>query len=76
MPTETSTSNVSSISQKAAEAGLRGPQDCVTAMLDEYRRRRDQVTEWLAAGKTVPLIHGECRVEDAIKRVESQLRLA
>lgn len=44
-----STSNVCSISQKAAVAALNGPQDCVTAMLDEYRVRRDQVCEWLAA---------------------------
>jgi aspartate aminotransferase len=43
-----STSNVCSISQKAAEAALRGPQECVTEMLDEYRRRRDQLYEWLA----------------------------
>jgi chromosomal replication initiator protein len=35
-----------------------------------------KVTEWLATGKTLPLAHGQCRVEDAIKRVESQLRLA
>jgi chromosomal replication initiator protein len=33
------------------------------------------VTEWLAAGKTVPLSHGTVRVEDAIKRVESRLKL-
>jgi aspartate aminotransferase len=44
-----STSNASSISQKAAEAALRGPQDCVTAMLDEYRRRRDALHAWLTA---------------------------
>ncbi|PYR74468.1 MAG: hypothetical protein DMF86_18370 [Acidobacteria bacterium] len=43
-----STSNAASITQKAAEAALRGPQDCVTAMLDEYRRRRDQLVEWLS----------------------------
>ncbi len=43
-----STSNVCSITQKAAVAALTGPQDCVTAMLDEYRNRRDQVCEWLA----------------------------
>jgi aspartate aminotransferase len=43
-----STSNVSSITQKAAVAALTGSQDCVTAMLDEYRRRRDQLTAWLA----------------------------
>jgi chromosomal replication initiator protein len=33
------------------------------------------VTGWLAAGKMVPLSHGQCRVEDAIQRVESRLRL-
>lgn len=44
-----STSNASSISQKAALAALTGPQDGVTAMLDEYRKRRDQVWEWLTA---------------------------
>jgi chromosomal replication initiator protein len=33
------------------------------------------VTEWLAAGKSVPLCHGSVRVEDAIKRVESRLKL-
>ena len=32
-----STSNVCSITQKAVVAGLRGPQDCVTEMLNEYR---------------------------------------
>lgn len=44
-----STSNVCSITQKAAVAALHGPQDCVTTMLDEYRRRRDQMFEWLSA---------------------------
>ena len=44
-----STSNVSSISQKAAEAALRGSQQCVADMLDEYRRRRDQLYSWLSA---------------------------
>ena len=44
-----STSNVCSITQKAAAAALNGPQQCVTEMLDEYRRRRDQLCEWLAA---------------------------
>jgi len=44
-----STSNVSSITQKAVVAALAGPQQCVSDMLDEYRRRRDQVTAWLAA---------------------------
>jgi aspartate aminotransferase len=44
-----STSNVCSITQKAVEAALRGPQDCVREMLDEYRRRRDRLYGWLAA---------------------------
>lgn len=42
-----STSNVSSVTQKAALAALTGPQDSVAAMLDEYRRRRDAVHAWL-----------------------------
>src|SRR5204863_5157129 len=42
------TSNVSSITQKAAVQALTGSQEPVKAMLDEYRRRRDQLHEWLA----------------------------
>jgi aspartate aminotransferase len=38
-----STSNPTSISQKAAVEALRGPQDSVPQMLAEYRRRRDFV---------------------------------
>jgi aspartate aminotransferase len=44
-----STSNPTSISQKAALEALRGPQESVTAMLAEYRRRRDFVVERLRA---------------------------
>jgi aspartate aminotransferase len=43
-----STSNVCSITQKAVVAALAGPQTCVTAMLDEYRERRDKLCTWLA----------------------------
>ena len=43
------TSNVSSITQKAAVAALTGSQAPVRVMLDEYRRRRDQLCAWLAA---------------------------
>ncbi len=43
------TSNVTSITQKAALAAVSGPQDAVTAMLDEYRGRRDKIHEWLTA---------------------------
>jgi aspartate aminotransferase len=44
-----STSNVTSITQKAAVAALLGSQAPVTAMLDEYRKRRDQLHAWLTA---------------------------
>jgi aspartate aminotransferase len=44
-----STSNVTSITQKAAVAALVGSQAPVTAMLDEYRKRRDQLHAWLTA---------------------------
>jgi aspartate aminotransferase len=42
-----STSNVSSITQKAAVAALTGPQDCVGEMLREYHARRDQLLSWM-----------------------------
>lgn len=51
-----STSNVSSISQKAAEAALTGPQNCVREMLDVYRRRRDQLYEWMTANPRIRLV--------------------
>ena len=38
-----STSNATSIAQKAAVEALRGPQDSVATMLAEYRKRRDFV---------------------------------
>ena len=44
-----STSNVASISQKAALAALTGSQAPVQVMLDEYRRRRDQLFDWFSA---------------------------
>jgi aspartate aminotransferase len=44
-----STSNVTSITQKAALAAVTGPQDAVSAMLDEYRTRRDSIHRWLTA---------------------------
>jgi len=51
-----STSNVCSITQKAVVAGLTGSQQCVTDMLDEYRRRRDQVCAWLSAEPRIRLV--------------------
>jgi aspartate aminotransferase len=44
-----STSNIASITQKAALAALAGPQDAVARMLAEYRDRRDRVHAWLTA---------------------------
>jgi len=38
-----------SISQKAAEAALRGPQDCLNIMVDSYRKRRDIAVSILKA---------------------------
>jgi aspartate aminotransferase len=51
-----STSNVCSITQKAVVAGLNGPQDCVTDMLEEYRVRRDQLCTWLAEEPRIRLV--------------------
>ena len=42
-----STSNVTSIAQKAAIEALTGPQDSVGEMLEEYRRRRDHAVQAL-----------------------------
>jgi aspartate aminotransferase len=42
-----STSNISSITQKAALAAISGPQDAVAVMLSEYRERRDNIHAWL-----------------------------
>lgn len=44
-----STSNPTSIAQKAGVEALRGPQDSVDAMLAEYRTRRDYVLQRLRA---------------------------
>ena len=51
-----STSNVCSITQKAVLAGLTGPQQCVTDMLDEYRVRRDQLCTWLGEEPRIRLV--------------------
>jgi aspartate aminotransferase len=44
-----STSNASSLTQKAVVAALTGSQAPVAAMLAEYRRRRDALCGWLSA---------------------------
>jgi aspartate aminotransferase len=43
------TSNITSITQKAALAAVSGSQDAVTVMLNEYRKRRDSIHAWLTA---------------------------
>lgn len=43
-----STSNVTSITQKAVVQALTGSQAPVGVMLDEYRRRRDQLHAWIS----------------------------
>jgi len=43
------TSNITSVTQKAALAAISGSQDAVTVMLDEYRQRRDNIHAWLTA---------------------------
>jgi aspartate aminotransferase/aminotransferase len=40
----------SSVSQKAAEAALAGPQECVSQMKEEYREHRDLAARMLADG--------------------------
>ncbi len=44
-----STSNITSITQKAALAAITGSQEPVRVMLDEYRQRRDNIHGWLTA---------------------------
>ena len=44
-----STSNITSITQKAVLAAVSGSQDAVKVMLDEYRERRDNIHAWLTA---------------------------
>ena len=48
-----STSNISSITQKAAVAALSGPQEALGRMLAEYRTRRDSVHAWLTADAAI-----------------------
>ena len=50
------TSNVCSITQRAAVSALTGPQDCVTDMLNDYRVRRDQASLWLQEDARISLV--------------------
>ena len=51
------TSNITSITQKAALAAISGPQDGVTAMLNEYRERRNNIHEWLTAHPAIQCVN-------------------
>ena len=51
-----STSNITSITQKAALAAISGPQTAVKAMLDEYRERRDNIHAWLTAHPAIQCV--------------------
>ena len=51
-----STSNITSITQKAALAAVTGSQDAVDAMLDEYRVRRDNIHAWLTANPGIQCV--------------------
>lgn len=50
------TSNIASITQKAAIAALTGPQGDVTRMLEEYRVRRDNTHAWLTAHPAIKCV--------------------
>jgi len=50
------TSNIASITQKAAIAALTGPQSDVARMLEEYRTRRDAVHGWLTAHPVIKCV--------------------
>ena len=51
-----STSNVSSITQKAVVAALTGSQAPVAEMLAEYRQRRDALHTWLSADARIRIV--------------------
>ena len=51
-----STSNITSITQKAALAAISGSQAPVDAMLDEYRTRRDNIHAWLTANPAIQCV--------------------
>jgi aspartate aminotransferase len=50
------TSNVSSITQRAALAALTGSQQPVVEMLREYRQRRDQLYQWLSVDPRIEIV--------------------
>ena len=50
------TSNITSVTQKALVAAVSGPQEPVAAMRDEFRRRRDSIHGWLTANPGIQCV--------------------
>ena len=50
------TSNITSVTQKALIAALSGSQEPVAAMRDEFRRRRDSIHGWLTANPGIQCV--------------------
>jgi aspartate aminotransferase len=50
------TSNITSVTQKAMVAALTGSQQPVAAMRDEFRRRRDSIHGWLTANPGIQCV--------------------
>ena len=50
------TSNITSVTQKAAMAALTGSQEPVRAFRDEFRRRRDSIHAWLTANPGIQCV--------------------
>ena len=50
------TSNITSVTQKALVAALSGSQEPVAAMRDEFRRRRDSFHGWLTANAAIQCV--------------------
>ena len=50
------TSNITSVTQKALVAALSGSQEPVAAMRDEFRRRRDSIHGWLTANPGIQCV--------------------
>jgi aspartate aminotransferase len=50
------TSNITSITQKAALVAVGGPQRAVTEMLNDYRERRDNIHKWLTAHPAIQCV--------------------
>ena len=80
-----STSNACSLSQAAAEAALRGPQDSVIAMVEAFKTRHDYLVESLNNLSYIQCLPGDgtfyvfARVQDFIERhptINNDLALA